>query len=102
MNHNRRSLSVVRQYEERTRALAKTIGLSVNLAKLPQHAERATRSAVSDEAANWRHNAVLIKLGKQGRRPKNFASMQERAAQRLIEEFGDFETREAGGQLCPP
>jgi DNA-binding Lrp family transcriptional regulator len=81
---------------KKTRVLAKTIGLSVNLAKLPQYEDRATRSAViSDEAKELarRHNAALIKLGKYGRRPKNnFARMQERAAQRLIDEFGDFET----------
>lgn len=86
------------QYSEKTkkktRALAKTVGLSIVLDKLPQYSNRATRpSAISEEAKELarRHNAALIKLGRYGRRPKNFAQMQERSAQRLIEEFGGSE-----------
>jgi len=77
-----------------TRALARTVGLAVDPDRLPQYEDRATRpSVISDNAKHLaaQHTAGLIEMGK-SRHPKNFAAMQERAAQRLFDELGDYNT----------
>jgi hypothetical protein len=79
--------------KRRTRSIGKTLGLSVNLDKLPQAKDKTEHSRPSAEAVSLaaQHTAYLIKLGKSVRQHKNFSRQQEYAAQRLIDELGSFE-----------
>lgn len=77
-----------------TRAMGKTVGLAINLDGLPDYDDRATRPAVSEDAKELarRHTAFLDHGRKPRRRHKGFGAMQGRAAQRLLDDWGDLET----------
>lgn len=76
--------------KRKTRFAGATIGLSVNLAKLPQLDDRVKHSQPSAEAKLLaaQHTAMLIKAGLGKRRPKTFDRQQEHAAQRIIDQVG--------------
>jgi hypothetical protein len=77
--------------KRKTRSIGKTVGLSVNLDKLPQAQDKTKHSRPSPVAidlARW-HTALLIKNGLGGKtRYKTFDRQQQYAAQMLIDELG--------------
>lgn len=78
--------------KRRTRSIGRTVGLSINLDKLPQEKDKAQHRGPSSDAielANW-HTALLIK-NNVGRKTRyaSFDRQQQHAAQRLIDALGD-------------
>ena len=78
--------------KKKTRVLARTVGLSISVGKLPQQSDRAKRTSapsVHAKALAKMHTATLVQYAKGGvnRFPKDFGQQQERAAQRLIDEL---------------
>ena len=78
--------------KKKTRRMGATVGLVVNLGKLPQADDRAKHSRPSPDAVKLanKHTVTLIKWGVYKRKDKNFDSQQEHAAQRLIEGMGSY------------
>jgi len=79
-----------------TKSIYRPLGLSVNLDKLPLSADRAGRSAISEDARDLaaQHSLIVMKFkgqSKYNRAPKNFDRFQENAAQRLIDELGSYD-----------
>lgn len=81
--------------KRKTRAIGKTVGLSVVLDKLPQAGDKPKRSRPSPEAVSLaaNHTAFLKQLGV-STTYKRFGSQQQYAAQRLIDELGSSEVVE--------
>jgi hypothetical protein len=74
----------------KTRTIGKTLGLALNLDKLPTQKDRSRHLKPSAEA-KWlagEHTAILTKNGLIANPPKSFYRQQEHAAQRLIEAIG--------------
>ena len=78
--------------KKKTRRMGATVGLAVNLGKLPTSEDKARHSRPSPDAVKLaaKHTASLIKWGISKRRDKAFDRQQEHAAQRLIEEMGSY------------
>ena len=78
--------------KRKTRSIGKTVGLSINLDKLPRAQDKTPHPRPSPDAldlAKW-HTALLIKNGVGGKtRYKTFDQQQQYAAQRLIDKLGD-------------
>ena len=78
--------------KNKTRVIGGTVGLAVNVDKLPQSGDRARHARPSKDAI-WfaaQHTGILLKSGVSKRRDKNFDKQQQHAAQRLIEEMGSL------------
>lgn len=78
--------------KRKTRRMGSTVGLAVNLDKLPQAMDRTKHSKPSPEAVRlaMKHTGSLIKWGVGKRTDKNFKSQQEHAAQRIIDGMGGY------------
>lgn len=79
-----------------SRAIYQTLGLSVNLDKLPVTGDRAKRSAISEDAIDLAAQHTLIVISSRGqskhsRSPVRFNRFQQNAAQRLIDELGSYD-----------
>jgi hypothetical protein len=79
-----------RTTKRKTRRIGGTIGLSINLDKLPKARDRAKHAVPSQDAIDIaaRYTTFLRKSGVNTKH-KNFGKHQEHAAQRLIENLGD-------------
>lgn len=77
--------------KRKTRSIGKTVGLSVNMAELPQTEDKTKHSGPSPcaiDLAKW-HSALLLKNNVGSKtRYKTFDQQQQFAAQRLIDELG--------------
>lgn len=76
--------------KRKTRVIGRTVGLAINLDKLPSADDRAKRSKPSRDAVHMasQHTALLVKRGLFRKQFKNFDRFQENAAQWLIDELG--------------
>jgi Helix-turn-helix domain len=80
----------------RSKAIYVPLGLSANIDQLPVSADRADRSAISEDARELaaQHTLIVMKFKGQSKYkqlPKNFGRFQESAAQRLIDELGSYD-----------
>ena len=77
--------------KRKTRSIGRTVGLSINLDKLPQAKDRGKPSLPSPDAIKIAtgYTAMLKAMGV--RLHKGFGKQQEHAAQRLIEELNGFQ-----------
>ena len=75
----------------KTKTIGKTVGLSINLEKLPQAKDKTKHSKPSPDAVElgaW-HTALLLRNGLGGKiRYKAFEEQQQYAAQRIIDDLG--------------